>query len=52
MQTIRLRALFGGLICGVILCALTPFADSYLKTTPLAGGHFPLAAFFIFIVAV
>ncbi len=51
MHTIRPRAFLGGLFCGVLLCALTPFADSYLKTTPLAGGHFPLAAFFIFIAA-
>jgi hypothetical protein len=51
MHTIRPRALIAGLLCGVLLCALTPFADSYLKTTPLAGGHFPLAAFFIFIAS-
>ena len=51
MQTVRFRALFGGLLAGVALCACTPFADSYLKTTPLAGGHFPLAAIFIFFVA-
>jgi hypothetical protein len=51
MHTIRPRALIGGLFVGVLLCAVTPFADSYLKTTPLAGGHFPLAAFFIFIAS-
>ena len=51
MHVIRPRALIGGLFCGVLLCAITPFADSYLKTTPLAGGHFPLAAFFIFIAS-
>ncbi len=51
MHTIRPRALIGGLLTGVVLCAVTPFADSYLKTTPLAGGHFPLAAFFVFIVS-
>jgi hypothetical protein len=51
MHTIRLRALFAGLIVGVLLCAITPFANSYLRTTPLAGGHFPLAAFFIFFVS-
>lgn len=51
MHTIRLRALIAGLIFGILLCAVTPFADSYLKTTPIAGGHFPLAAFFIFFAA-
>lgn len=48
---LRPRALLSGLIVGVLLCAITPFADSYLRTTPLAGGHFPLAAFFILVVA-
>ncbi len=33
---------------GIIICALTPFNNSYLNATPLGGGHFPLAAFFIF----
>lgn len=51
MHTIRPRALLSGLFFGVALCAVTPFANSYLKTTPLAGGHFPLAAFFIFFLA-
>jgi len=48
MHTIRLRALLCGLIAGIAACAATPFANSYLRTTPLAGGHFPLAAFFVF----
>ncbi|SFL79311.1 hypothetical protein SAMN05421830_106174 [Desulfomicrobium norvegicum] len=47
-HTIRPRALLCGTILGVALCAVTPFANSYLRTTPLAGGHFPLAAFFVF----
>jgi hypothetical protein len=50
-HTIRPRALIAGLVTGVTLCAITPFANSYLKTTPLAGGHFPLAAFFVFMVS-
>ncbi len=50
-HTIRPRTLVAGLCSGVFLCAITPFANSYLKTTPLAGGHFPLAAFFIFMVS-
>lgn len=48
MHTIRPRALLCGMLSGVAICAVTPFANSYLKTTPLAGGHFPLAAFFVF----
>lgn len=50
-EPLRLRALLCGLIPGVVLCGLTPFADGYLRTTPLAGGHFPLAAFFVLVVA-
>ncbi len=48
---IRGRALYTGLIVGVLLCAVTPYADSYLRTTPLAGGHFPLAAFVVYFAA-
>lgn len=47
-HTIRPRAFLSGLILGVAFCAVTPFANSYLRATPLAGGHFPLAAFFAF----
>ncbi len=45
---VRLRAIILGVILGVIICTLTPFNNSYLKATPLGGGHFPLAAFFVF----
>ncbi|MBU4525042.1 MAG: hypothetical protein KUA37_07965 [Desulfomicrobium sp.] len=48
MHSIRPRALLSGMLSGLAICAVTPFANSYLKTTPLAGGHFPLAAFFVF----
>ncbi len=47
-QSIRPRAFLCGATLGVAVCAVTPFANSYLRTTPLAGGHFPLAAFFVF----
>ncbi len=45
---VRLRAIILGVILGIIICALTPFNNSYLNATPLGGGHFPLAAFFVF----
>jgi hypothetical protein len=32
----------------VIICAITPFNNAYRNATPLGGGHFPLAPFFIF----
>ncbi len=47
-HVIRPRAYLGGTLLGVAFCAVTPFANAYLRTTPLAGGHFPLAAFFVF----
>lgn len=47
-NTIRPRAFLSGVFLGTAVCAVTPFANSYLRTTPLAGGHFPLAAFFVF----
>jgi hypothetical protein len=45
---VRLRAIILGVILGILICALTPFNNTYLNATPLGGGHFPLAAFFIF----
>ena len=48
---LRSRALFIGLIAGVVICAATPYVNSYLRATPLAGGHFPLAAFLVYFVA-
>ncbi|MFH1092475.1 MAG: DUF6785 family protein [Pseudomonadota bacterium] len=43
----RLRAILLGLVLAVIICAVTPFNNAYLQGTPLAGGHFPLAPFFL-----
>ncbi|WP_320169568.1 DUF6785 family protein [Maridesulfovibrio sp.] len=44
---IRKRAIVLGIFFGLIICAVTPFNNAYLNATPLAGGHFPLAPFFI-----
>ena len=49
MNTIRLRAVILGVTLGLVLCGLTPFNNAYLRATPLAGGHFPLAPFFVLI---
>src|SRR6056297_1209406 len=46
---IRFRAVILGLVIGLVLCGLTPFNNAYLRSTPLAGGHFPLAPFFVLI---
>jgi hypothetical protein len=34
----------------VAICLLTPYNNIYLRATPLGGGHFPLAPFFIFLL--
>lgn len=46
---IRLRAVVLGLILSVAICAITPFNNAYRHATPLGGGHFPLAPFFILV---
>lgn len=47
---IRWRAPIIGLIFAVTICVLTPYNNVYLQATPLGGGHFPLAPFFIFLL--
>lgn len=42
---LRLPAILIGLVFVVICCAFTPFNNVRLQNSPLAGGHFPLAAF-------
>jgi hypothetical protein len=45
---LRPRAIFLGLLLAVAICLLTPFNNAFRQATPLGGGHFPLAPFFIF----
>ena len=45
---LRPRAILLGLLLAVGICALTPFNNAFRQATPLGGGHFPLAPFFIF----
>lgn len=47
VQGIRPRAVLVGLVLALVICAITPFNNSYLQGTLLGGGHFPLAPFFI-----
>jgi len=49
-RTIRKRAPLIGLLLAVAICLLTPYNNIYLRATPLGGGHFPLAPFFIFLL--
>jgi len=48
-ETIRLRALILGILLAVGMCALTPYNNVYKQATPLGGGHFPLAPFFLLV---
>jgi hypothetical protein len=45
---VRLRAVVLGVALGGLICVITPINNAYLNATPLGGGHFPLAPFFIF----
>lgn len=45
---VRPLAVFAGVILAVTICMLTPLNNIYQQGTPLGGGHFPLAPFFIF----
>ena len=47
-RSIRLRALLTGLVFASVICLVTPVNNIYHKATPLGGGHFPLAPFFMF----
>jgi len=47
-ERVRLRAVILGVALAVLICAITPFNNAYRNATPLGGGHFPLAPFFVF----
>ncbi len=46
-QPIRARAVIIGFFLAAAICALTPVNNIYNQATPLGGGHFPLAPFYI-----
>ncbi len=45
---IRPRAFILGFTLSVLICAFTPFNNVYRNATPLGGGYFPLAPFYLF----
>ncbi len=47
ITTIRPRAFFLGFVLAVLICAFTPFNNVYRNATPLGGGYFPLAPFYL-----
>lgn len=46
---VRWRAVWLGCLLALVICAVTPFNNAYRQGTPLGGGHFPLAPFYLFI---
>ena len=46
---IRLRAILIGVFFALAICLITPFNNAYRQGTPLGGGHFPLAPFYILV---
>jgi len=48
-QKIRLRAIVLGSVFALLICLITPFNNAYRQATPLGGGHFPLAPFYILV---
>ncbi|GAB4340364.1 MAG: hypothetical protein Kow0089_13940 [Desulfobulbaceae bacterium] len=47
---IRPRAILIGIILAGVICALTPLNNIYHQATPLGGGHFPLAPFYVLLL--
>lgn len=47
---IRVRAVVIGMVLAGFICALTPLNNIYHRATPLGGGHFPLAPFYILLL--
>lgn len=49
-HSIRPRAVVLGLLLSGLICGLTPINNIYDQATPLGGGHFPLAPFYILLI--
>jgi hypothetical protein len=49
VQPVRWRAILIGAGFALGICLITPFNNAYRQGTPLGGGHFPLAPFYILI---
>ena len=48
-NTIRWRAVLIGSALALTICLITPFNNAFRQGTPLGGGHFPLAPFYILV---
>jgi hypothetical protein len=48
-NNIRWRAVLIGSALALAICLITPFNNAFRQGTPLGGGHFPLAPFYILV---
>jgi hypothetical protein len=48
-EKIRVRAIVLGSFFALAICLITPFNNAYRQATPLGGGHFPLAPFYVLV---
>jgi hypothetical protein len=48
-EKIRLRAILLGSFFALAICLITPFNNAFRQATPMGGGHFPLAPFYILV---
>ena len=46
------RAILIGLVCATLECLLAPYNDYVIRNIFLAGGHFPVAPFFVLTILV
>jgi hypothetical protein len=49
-RAVSARAVTLGIICAVLLCAVTPYNDFKVGATYLAGNQFPIGALFVLLV--
>lgn len=47
---ITLRSVLIGIFCITFLCLITPYNDYYVRGTFVAGNHFPIGSFFLFVI--
>ena len=49
-HSVTARSILIGLACAVFLCLITPYNDYYIRGTFVAGNHFPIGSFFLYIL--
>ncbi len=52
LRPVTARSIVIGLLCVIFLCLITPYNDFYIRGTFVAGNHFPIGSFFLYIVIV